>query len=92
MAHTYLKSPDGLEECEVSILDQLAGLECCGLVSLEIRLDHGEGCLGELTPCSCTKFLCDICSHDGFTRDDWRWRLIIVNDKRVLVEREAQEV
>lgn len=48
--------------------------------------------LKALTPCGCDKLFRDIRGHDRFTRDNWRWGFVIINDKRVLVEREVQEV
>lgn len=71
----YLEGPDGLEQREEAILDQLARLECYGTVSEGTRTWRER--LWVLTARSCEKLPGNVCGYDGLTGDLGRWRLIV---------------
>lgn len=72
----YLESPDGLEQREEAIFDQLARLECYGPVS-EGTDTWCELVWMMLTVRSRDKLVCNVCGYDGLAGDLGRRRLIV---------------
>lgn len=71
----YLKGPDGFEQREEAIFDQLARLKRYGTVS-EGTTRWCER-VWMLTIRSCDKLLRDVRGYDGLASDLGRWRLIV---------------